>query len=203
MSLTSNDPVSRIERLERESADLKEQLERASGTVNLLQWMIVILVAAAIGVPTYYVQTGKLNTEVLFDQGVSKTLEAQEFGLHNRDGKRMMFVDYDKFGLPYQLFFDKSLNCKLGLYMTNGNGEVTLYDNTGMRASYHMMNDGEARIELFGEKKKGGIVLSTTRDGTPRLTMTDASGKVVFEAPSSVPDQKPKPEEMSEGSRRP
>lgn len=198
MSSPSNDPIARLEQLERETADLKERLKRTTGEVHLLQWMLVIVVAAAIGVPVYYVQNGKLNTDVLFDKGVSKSLEAQQIGLHNRDGKRVMFIDYDKLGMPYQLFFDpRDMNCKLALYTTSGHGELRLFEANHTRAALRMGEAGESRLELLADHekgKKGAIELTMTRDGTPRLTMTDASGKVVFEAPApSASSDHPQP----------
>jgi hypothetical protein len=200
MSATpTNDPVARLERLEREAADLKERLKRTTSAVSLLQWMIVIVVAAAVGVPTYYVQTGKVRPQILLEKSVSTSLDAQEIGLHNRDGKRVMFADYDKFGQPYVLFFDGGLALKMGLYINNGRPEVNLYDNKGTRASLHVAQDGQARLELIGQKdpsglkNKGGVVLSTAQDGTPRLRMTDASGKVLFEAPPAPGSGAPNP----------
>jgi hypothetical protein len=188
MSSPNNDPIARLEQLERESADLKERLKRTTGEVHLLQWMFVAVVAAAIGVPVYYIQNGKINTDVLFDQGVSKSLEAEEIGLHNRDHKRVMFIDYDRLGMPYQLFFDpRDMNCKLALYTTNGHGELRLFEANHTRAALRMGEENESRLELLADRKQGGkgaIVLTMSRDGTPRLTMTDASGKVVFEAPA-------------------
>jgi hypothetical protein len=193
MSPTSHDPIARIERLEREAADLKERLKRTSGEVHLLQWMLVVVVAAAVGVPVYYIQNGKINTSVLLDKGVSKSLEAEEFGLHNRKDQRVMYADYDKLGMPYLRFFDDHLNLKMALYMTDGLPEVTLYNGREERASFHLKGNGEAVLELHGDRKKGGVVLSTAGDGTPKLRMTDASGKVVFEAPTPGPGQAAKP----------
>jgi hypothetical protein len=184
---TPTDPAARLERLEQEAAELRKQLKRTTGEVHLLQWLFVIAVAVAVGVPYYFLQSGKVHPEILFDKAVSKTINSQEFGLYNRDGKRVMFMDYDKFGEPNALFFDTTLNCKMAIKIVpagGGTGEIALYDRTGTRALFHMDDNGRARLDLVGQKQKGGVSLTTDEDGNPRLRMTDKTGKVLLELPA-------------------
>lgn len=176
-------PADRLDQLER-------QLHRATSRIRALQWSFLVFVLACVCIAVVLFQSGAL---ALGEAGVavSKTVNSKEYGLYNRDGKRVILVDYDKFGLPNLVFMDLDLNYKMGIKVWpegGGTPGVVFYDGSGVRGNFRMEANGETVLNLLGEKRKGGIAMTVARDGMPSLKLTDNTGKVLFEAPASSPN---------------
>lgn len=192
MSQPSPSPApDREARLEQEVARLAKALKQAERNVGTLQWLFSLLIIAGVAA-VILVRNGVIDLKKVFNQAeIPKTVQSKGFDLYNRNGKRVMLAEDDKFGYPSLVFLDVDLNYKMGITITpdteGGAPEFALYDRTGTRAQYRMGKEGEALIRLLGEQKKGGIVMKVARDGSPSLTMTDASGKVLFHVPEGSP----------------
>ncbi|MHC5538373.1 hypothetical protein ACYOEI_09105 [Singulisphaera rosea] len=180
--------MDRLERLEQTAALLAQQLKQAERNLSGLKWIffgMILVIGVAV---TLAVQAGIIRLDEL-GASVSKTVNSQEYGLHNREGKRVVLSDYDKFGYPSLVFMDINLNYKMGLKvwpLPGGEGMPSLvfYDGSGLRGNFRMEEQGEIVVNLLGQKGKGGITMKVTEDGNPSMKFTDKSGKVLFEAPT-------------------
>ncbi len=195
----------RIARLEQELSRVTTILKRNERSLGGFQWAFALLVLGLIA-SVILVRNGVIDLkQVLNLTAIPSAVESKEFGLYNREGKRVMIADYDKYGYPSLAFLDLDLNYKMGLKIYSdvspGAPGIAFYDKTGTRALFRMGTEGESLFQLLGANKKGGVVLKVDPDGSPSLTMTDASGKVLFHAPegSSLPG---KPDEASRNQGR-
>jgi len=176
----------RIGQLEEETKRLAAMLKTASTQISVLQMILLLAAMGLFGGGYYLITTGKLRVEG-FSPAVASTVEAKEFGLYNRFGTRVVFDGDDKFGQPRVTFLDdkKRLRMRLLVYPDgDGTGGVALYDHTGWRGVFRMDGDMASAVRLKGEGQKGGIDMRVDRDGTPSLTLTDKTGKVLWEAPT-------------------
>jgi len=193
----------RVARLEQELSHLSKALKRTERSLGGFQWALALLVIGGVAA-AILVRNGVIDLKrVLNLPAVMDTVESKEFGLYNRDGKRVMIGDYDKFGHPSLAFLDLDLNYRLAIWFYNdvkpGAPGIAFFDKTGTRALFRLGKEGDALFQLMGQEKKGGMVLKVAQDGTPSLTMTDASGKVLFQAPEGSAPAAP----AQESSRRP
>ena len=184
----SDDQGTRLERLEREVTELAGLHKKARRDVLLLRWVVFALTMVPIAMiyAISSIRSGSIGIEDVFGSSIPKKVESKEFGLYNRDGKRVFFADYDKWGYPSLVFLDLDLNYRMGLKIHgDGSPGMVFYDGSGTRASFRMGEDGESQLHLLGRKQKGGIFLNVSSDGTPHLKMSDAEGRLVFEAPGA------------------
>ena len=180
----------RIARLEQDLTHLSEVLRRTERSLGGFQWALALLVLGLIAA-VILIRNGVIDLkQVLNLPTVAKTVESTEFGLYNQHGKRVLIGDYDKYGYPSLAFLDLDLNYRLGIKLYNdvkpGVPGIAFYDKTGTRALFRIGTEGDVYLQLLGENKKGGAVLKVGQDGSPSLTMTDASGKVLFQAPEGA-----------------
>ncbi|WP_435010348.1 hypothetical protein P12x_001604 [Tundrisphaera lichenicola] len=186
--------VEPIGRAETDLSRLRDQLQGARREIAQMKWIlfsVILLVLSGIA-GIVAMRSGVLGPKDLFGPELPKTVESKEFGLYNRDGKRVMIADIDKWGLPNLVFMDLDLNYKMGLKVYNeggGSPGVVFYDRTGTRASFRMGEEGEARIDLLGANQKGGLAMAVSVDGKPTLKMTDPEGRILFEAPPVTPGE--------------
>ncbi|MFO0888348.1 MAG: hypothetical protein U0790_04275 [Isosphaeraceae bacterium] len=181
-------PDDRLAQLEGQLGALSRRLKRTQRELNILWYTLTFLILGAGGV-AYLIRSDVLDPRLVFGSAMPKKLESKDFGLYNRHNQRVVFADNDKWGYPNIFFLDLDLNCKLGVYVypqDGGSAGIAFYDRGGTRADFRMGENGEALVHLMGEKKKGGILMAVTRDGSPSLTMTDSSGKVLFQAPEGA-----------------
>lgn len=182
-------PVDRLERLEQNATLLAQQLKQAERNLSGLKWIffgMILVIGVAV---TLAVQSGIIRLDAFGGESVSKTVNSQEYGLHNREGKRVVLSDYDKFGYPSLVLMDINLNYRMGLKvwpLPGGEGMPSLvfYDHSGLRGNFRMEEQGEIVVNLLGQKGKGGITMKVTEDGNPSMKFTDKAGKVLFEVPT-------------------
>ncbi len=182
---TEGDPIERLARIEQQSQALAAKLKQANAQIGFLQLMLLLLAAALIGGGYYAATTGKLRIEGL-SPALAPHLETKDLGLYNEKDTRVVFFDDDKFGMPQLIFLDaeKRLRMRLKVFPDgDGSGGLAVYDDSGWRAVLRMEGDQSATLKLVGKKQKGGIDLTVAPDGTPSLKMTDAAGKVLWQAP--------------------
>jgi hypothetical protein len=178
----------RATQLERELDELSKLLKKTQRDLGAVQWTLSLLIIGLFAC-VFLVRSQIVDPKLVFGSPMPKTLESKNFGLYNRHGQRVMFAQDDKWGYPNILFFDLKLDCKMGVFVypeDGGSAGIAFYDKSGTRADFRMGENGEALVHLMGEKKRGGILMAVARDGTPSLTMTDKSGKVLFQAPTWV-----------------
>jgi len=178
----------RVGQLEQELGEASKLLRKTQRDLSTLCWVVSFLVIGLIAA-IYLMRTEVLDPKLVFGSAMPKKLESKDFGLYNRHGKRVLFADNDKWGYPNIWFLDLDLNCKMAVYVypqDGGSAGIAFYDKSGTRADFRMGESGEAMVHLVGEKKRGGILMSVARDGTPSLTMTDDNGKVLFQAPAGA-----------------
>ena len=179
-------PSDRLDRLEQETARLASRLKTANQQISFLQFALILLVAGLGGGGYYAITTGRLRIEGL-SPAVAKTVEAQEFGFYNRAGTRVMFDADDKFGNPQIIFLDdkKRLRMRLKVWPDGeGSAGMAFYDHKGWRGEFRLNGEMAATLSLKGEGQQGGIEMAVTRDGMPSMTLTDKSGKILWEAPT-------------------
>ena len=184
-SLADDRGDDRLERLERETARLAGLLERSRTEVRNLQWLVAGVAILGSGALFYFYEAGFLKVKGV-NAGVEKTLEAQEFGLYNRQGDRVMLTDYDKFGYPNLVFMDLKKNYRMGVKVWpegGGTPGMVFYDDTGIRGNWRMDENGGTVLNLMGRGKKGKIALGVTSEGDPTFTVTDRDGKELFAVP--------------------
>lgn len=176
--------------MEQEMEQLSRALRQAESQISRLQWILsftILIGLGAMGAGAY--KLGVLPIEGLTPP-MPRRVEAKEFGFYNRHDTRVILEADDKWGLPQLIFMDLKKQYRLGIKVWpegNGTPGMVFYDDTGMRGNFRMEEDGSSVLNLVGAGKKGEIALAVSRDGTPRLKMTDGTGKVVFEAPSASP----------------
>lgn len=120
---------------------------------------------------------------------MEKKGEAEEFGLYNKVGDRVMLTSYDKFGYPNLIFMDVKKNYKMGIKVWpegGGTPGMVFYDDTGIRGNWRMDDHDATVLNLMGRSRKGGISLSVSAEGDPLLTVKDRDGKVIFALPQEV-----------------
>lgn len=192
MTSPSNVPDSDpLVRLEQELARVSAALKRTERSLGGFQWALALLVIGGVAA-VILVRKGVLDLKQVLNQpAIAAKVESKGFDFYNRYGKRVMFLEDDKFGLPRLVVFDDEVHPRLGITLSPGKDggatEIVLIDGQAIRAQYRLGENSEAMIRLFGEQKKGEVLLQVTRDGKPSLTMTDASGKVLFHAPEGIP----------------
>lgn len=192
MTNPSNVPDSDpLVRLEQELSRVSDALRRTERSLGGFQWALSLLVIGGIAA-VVLVRKGVIDLKQVFNlPAITSKVESKGFDFYNRYGKRVMFLEDDKFGLPRLVAFDDEVHPRLGITMApdkdGGATEIVLIDGQAIRAQYRLGNSGEAMVRLFGDQKKGEILMQVTRDGRPSLTMTDASGKVLFHAPEGTP----------------
>jgi hypothetical protein len=194
----------RLARLEKEVERLSARLSRSDRAARFLTWLIFGgLVLGAAGLVTLH-ETGLLKLDSLTG-GVSRTVESKEFGLYNRDGKRVILADFDKFGYPNLVFMDLALNYRMGIKIwPDGGGTpgMVFYDDTGNRGHWRMDENHATVLNLMGREKKGGIALKVSAEGDPSLIITDKTGKVIFEVPEGAKEAQ-SANQASPGQRNP
>ena len=161
-------------------------LKGANHQIGFLQVALLLIIAGVVGGGYYAVTTGKLRIEGL-SPAVAKTVEANEFGLYNRFGTRVVFDADDRFGQPRVTFLDDTKRLRMRLLVFpdgGGTGGLASYDHTGWRGVFRMDGDMGSALRLKGEGQKGGIDMTVDRNGTPSLKLTDKTGKVLWEAPT-------------------
>src|SRR4051812_47147476 len=94
----SEPPVDRIGQFEADLARVQGQLRAASREVAQMKWVLfaVILLALSGIAGVVAMRSGHLGPRDLFGPELPRTVESKEFGLYNRDGKRVMIADLDK-----------------------------------------------------------------------------------------------------------
>lgn len=199
----SDERDDRLERLERELTKFAELHKAARREIQHLKWVVVVMVLAscALVFAIGSIRSGAIELKDVLGTAMPKKLESKEFGLYNRLGKRVLFADYDKWGYPSLVFLDLDLNYRMGLKIYgDGSPGMVFYDGTGTRASFRMGEKGESLFQLLGQKQKGGILMEVSPEGVPHLKMSDALGKVVFEAPevTTSPVSGPSPTPVTE-----
>lgn len=205
MTSPSNVPDSDpLVRLEQELARVSAALKRTERSLGGFQWALALLVIGGVAA-VILVRKGVLDLKQVLNQpAIAAKVESKGFDFYNRYGKRVMFLEDDKFGSPRLVVFDDEVRPRAGVTLSpakeGGATEIVLIDGQAIRAQYRLVNDGEAMVRLFGKDKKGEILMQVTRDGRPSLTMTDASGKVLFHAPEETPI--PVPPTNSSSTRR-
>jgi hypothetical protein len=175
--------------LEEEVERLAAAVRAAQGRIRILQWSLALAVFLGLAGGAAGLYQAGLIPVAGFAPPMPNRVEAREFGFYNRFGERLILTADDKFGLPQFIFMDRKKEYRLGIKVWpegDGTPGLVFYDKTGMRGNFRMDGDGSAVINLVGEQKKGGIALAVAPDGTPSLKMTDASGKVVFQAPAAA-----------------
>jgi hypothetical protein len=200
-SVPDSDP---IVRLERELSRVSDALKRTERSLGGFQWAFALLVIGGVAA-VILMRNGVIDLKQVLNQpAIAAKVESKGFDFYNRFGKRVMFLEDDKFGLPRLVAFDDEVHPRLGITLSPGKDggatEIVLIDGQAIRAQYRLGNGGEAMVRLFGNQKKGEILMQVTRDGRPSLTMTDASGKILFHAPENVSD--PDVSVKSSNSRR-
>lgn len=200
-SVPETDP---IVRLEQEVSRLAAELRRTERSLGGFQWALALLVLGGVAA-VVLIRNGVIDLKQVLNQpAVALKVESKGFDFFNRSDKRVLLVEDDKFGYPSLVLLDADLRYRMGVTIApdapGGAPEVALYDNTGTRAQYRIGKDGEALIQLLGERKKGGIILRTTRDGKPSLTMLDPDGKVLFHQPEGA--SLPPDPSLPQGGRR-
>jgi hypothetical protein len=179
-------PAGSPDSLEQEVERLAAAVRQAEGRIRVLQWTLAFVVLLGLaGAAAGLYQAGLIPIEG-FAPPMARRIEAREFGFYNRFGTRVVLEADDKWGLPQLILMDLKKNYRLGIKVWpegDGTPGMVFYDNSGMRGNFRMEEDGSAVINLVGEHQKGGIAMAVASDGTPRLTMTDKAGKVLFQAP--------------------
>jgi len=181
----------RIARLEQELSHVSDVLKRTERSLGGLQWALALLVLGVIAAGIL-VRNGVIDINQVFNRpAINPKVGSKGFDFFNRNDKRVLLVEDDKFGYPDLIFLDLDLNYKMGITMTpdteKGAPEIALYGKGGARAQYRLGKNGESLVRLLGEDKKGEILMQVTRDGVPSLTMKDVNGKVLFHAPEGSP----------------
>jgi hypothetical protein len=176
------------------------ELSKTQRSLGAVQWILSLLVVAAIAA-VVLVRNGTIDPKQVFNQPeLASKVQSKGYDFINRNGKRVLLVEDDKFGYPDLIFLDNTLNYRMGITMApdadGGAPEIALYDSTGTRAQFRTGRENEAFVRLLGQHEKGGILMSVSRDGKPSLTLTDNTGKVLFHVPEGT---KP-PEDSSQRS---
>jgi hypothetical protein len=183
-----DDKADRIENLERETERLAGMVKQARSEVRALQWLVAGVAILGAAVFFYLHDAGILKLKGL-GSSVEKKVEAEEYGLYNRAGTRVMLTDYDKFGFPNLVFMDLKKNYKMGIKVwPDGGGTpgMVFYDDTGIRGNWRMDENNATVLNLMGRHKVGGISLAVSAEGDPTLTVKDKEGRVVFQVPQTA-----------------
>ncbi len=173
----------RLERLERETERLSGLLKKARSEVRALQWLVAGAAILTAGAGVYLHEAGILK---LKGKAPEKSVEAQEFGLYNRQGDRVLLTDYDKFGYPNLVLMDLKKQYRMGIKVWpegGGTPGMVFYDDTGIRGNWRMDENNATVLNLMGRGKSGRITLAVSAEGEPSLTVMDRHGKMLFEVP--------------------
>jgi hypothetical protein len=177
----------RVDRLEEVVERLSRQLER-SRSANLFWRVATALIALAAVALVVLPETGYLKIPPLVDAAREGGVSSTGFTLFNRRAQKTVILDNDKFGTPNLAFIDSKGNYRADFKVDNdGVAALHFYDAHGKRGRLSVANDAEAVLELTGADGKGGVVVRVDSDGSPRLMLTDATGKTLFQAPSPNP----------------
>ncbi len=177
----------RLESLEQETQRLASMLKQARSEVRALQWLVAGVAILGCGALFYLHEAGLLKVRGM--SGVEKKGEAEEFGLYNKVGDRVMLTSYDKFGYPNLIFMDVKKNYRMGIKVWpegGGTPGMVFYDDTGIRGNWRMDDHNATVLNLMGRSRKGGISLSVSAEGDPSVTVKDRDGKVVFALPEEA-----------------
>ena len=170
---------------------LAAMVKKAQRQIQILQWSLLVVVLLMAGALGGLYASGNLHIEGL-SPAVVRRVDAQEFGFYNRFDTRVILEADDKWGLPQLIFMDLKKRYRLGIKVWpegDGTPGMVFYDQGGMRGNFRMDEDGSAVLNLVGEGekgRKGGIALAVAPDGTPKLKLTDKTGKVLFQAPTAA-----------------
>src|SRR4051812_44292828 len=93
--LPDSDPLAR---LEQDVSRLSDSLKRAERNVGALQWTLSLLIIGGVAA-VILVRNGVIDLkQVLNQQAIASKVESKGFDFYNRNGKRVMLVEDDKFG---------------------------------------------------------------------------------------------------------
>jgi len=177
----------RVDRLEATVEKLARELDR-SRSANLV-WRIATALTALTAVALAVLPaTGFLKLPALFDAEEKGGVSSPGFTLLNRQSRKTVILDNDKYGAPNMAFIDSQGNYRLDLKVDDGSvAALDFFDARGKRGRFSVANNADAILEVTGAEGKGGLVVRVGADGSPRLKLLDAAGKTLFEAPSATP----------------
>jgi hypothetical protein len=177
----------RVERIEEAVERLSRELARSRSS-NRIWRIATALTALAAAALAFLTATGYLTPSLFFNAEEKRGVSSSGFTLLNRQSQKTVILDNDKFGTPNMAFIDSKGNYRIDLKVDDGAvAALNFYDARGRRGRFSVANDDEAVLEITGAEGKGGLAVRVGSDGSPRLKLTDATGKTLFEVPPAGP----------------
>ncbi len=177
----------RVDRLEEIVERLSRELDRSRFANRVWRIATAVIASGAVALAVLPA-TGYLKLPSLFDAEEKNGVSSTGFTLFNKRSQKTVILDNDKYGTPNLAFIDAHGNYRIDLKVDDGGvAALNFYDAQGKRARFSVANKAEAVLEVTGAEGKGGLVVRVGADGSPRLKLSDAVGKTLFEAPSASP----------------
>ncbi len=183
----SDDLLARLSEIEARNAELSSWVKRTAWLNRLLLLVTSLAVIAGVGAFTspqlraLMGESSALGGLAATDKGVS----SGEFSLRDRNNRQMSVLECDKFGAPNLVMMDLKQRYRMGLKVWDDDrADMNFYDTQGrLRGRFGVGKGGEVALILSAQEGKERVKLAVSADGRPSLLMTDADGKVVFQAP--------------------
>jgi hypothetical protein len=177
----------RVDRIEATVEKLSRELER-SRSANVV-WRVATALGALTAIALAVLPaTGLFKLPVVFDAEDKGAVSSPGFTLLNRESRKTVILDNDKYGTPNLAFIDPQGNYRMDLKVDHGSvAALNFYDSRGKRGRFSVANNSDAILEVTGAEGKGGVVIRVGADGASQFKLLDASGKTLFEAPSAAP----------------
>jgi hypothetical protein len=128
---------------------------------------------------------GAIGAFVLMGQATarSRTIDAEAFALFDDSGKERAQLSVSKDGAVALLLKNRDGVADANLAVLQ-DGSINLrMRNPRKSAVFEIASDGTAALRINEKYAKSTLELGIDASGTPRIVMTDPSGKAVYKAP--------------------